>query len=146
MENFSVSFFLWQNLSMAQTIKIRSTKREEMIDITAEVTRMLRESEAKEGIVVLFVQHTTCGLTVNENADPDVQTDILSALRKLIPQHGMNFKHAEENSDAHLKSSFFGSSVTIPFSDGELLLGRWQGIYLCEFDGARERKIVMMIK
>jgi secondary thiamine-phosphate synthase enzyme len=131
---------------MTQTIKIRSTKREEMIDITAEVARTLRESEAKEGIVVLFVQHTTCGLTVNENADPDVQTDILSALRKLIPQHGMNFKHAEENSDAHLKSSFFGSSVTIPFSDGELLLGRWQGIYLCEFDGARERKIVMMIK
>jgi secondary thiamine-phosphate synthase enzyme len=131
---------------MTQTIKIRSTKREEMIDITAEVTRMLRESEAKEGIVVLFVQHTTCGLTVNENADPDVQTDILSALRKLIPQHGMNFKHAEDNSDAHLKSSFFGSSVTIPFSDGELLLGRWQGVYLCELDGARERKIVLMIK
>ena len=131
---------------MTQTIKIRSNKREEMIDITAEVTRMLRESEAKEGIVVLFVQHTTCGLTVNENADPDVQTDILSALRKLIPQHGMNFKHAEDNSDAHLKSSFFGSSVTIPFSGGELLLGRWQGIYLCEFDGARERKIVFTIR
>ena len=146
MENFSVSFFLWQNLPMTQTIKIRSNKREEMIDITAEVKKVLRESEAKEGIVILFVQHTTCGLTVNENADPDVQTDILSALRKLIPQHGMNFKHAEDNSDAHLKSSFFGSSVTIPFSGGELLLGRWQGIYLCEFDGARERKIIVMIR
>lgn len=117
-----------------------------MIDITSEVRRTLRESGEKEGIAVLFVQHTTCGLTVNENADPDVQTDILSALKKLIPQHGMNFKHAEDNSDAHLKSSFFGSSVTIPFSGGELLLGRWQGIYLCEFDGARERKIVLMIK
>jgi secondary thiamine-phosphate synthase enzyme len=127
-------------------IKIRSNRREEMIDITSEVKKVLRESGEKEGIVVLFVQHTTCGLTVNENADPDVQTDILSALRKLIPQHGMNFKHAEDNSDAHLKSSFFGSSVTIPFSGGELLLGRWQGIYLCEFDGARERKIVLMIK
>jgi secondary thiamine-phosphate synthase enzyme len=131
---------------MTQTIKIRSNKREEMIDITAEVKKVLRESDEKEGIVVLFVQHTTCGLTVNENADPDVQTDILSALKKLIPQHGMNFKHAEENSDAHLKSSLFGSSVTIPFSGGELLLGRWQGIYLCEFDGARERKIVVAIR
>jgi len=117
-----------------------------MIDITAEVKKVLRESGEKEGIVVLFVQHTTCGLTVNENADPDVQTDLLSALKKLIPQHGMNFKHAEENSDAHLKSSLFGSSVTIPFSGGELLLGRWQGIYLCEFDGARERKIIVMIR
>ena len=140
-----MSFFLWQNLSMTQIIKIRSNKREELIDITSEVKRALRESGEKEGIVVLFVQHTTCGLTVNENADPDVQSDLLSALKKLIPQHGMNFKHAEDNSDAHLKSSFFGSSVTIPFSGGELLLGRWQGIYLCEFDGARERKIVVTI-
>ncbi|HEX9930236.1 MAG TPA: secondary thiamine-phosphate synthase enzyme YjbQ [Pyrinomonadaceae bacterium] len=130
---------------MTQIIKIRSNKREELIDITSEVKRALRESGEKEGIVVLFVQHTTCGLTVNENADPDVQSDLLSALKKLIPQHGMNFKHAEDNSDAHLKSSFFGSSVTIPFSGGELLLGRWQGIYLCEFDGARERKIVVTI-
>jgi len=117
-----------------------------MIEITSEIESLLRESGEKEGIVVLFVQHTTCGLTINENADPDVQTDLLSALKKLIPQHGMNFKHAEENSDAHLKSSFFGSSVTIPFSGGELLLGRWQGIYLCEFDGARERKIIVMIR
>jgi secondary thiamine-phosphate synthase enzyme len=130
---------------MIQTIKIRSHQREEMIDITREVETALRESGANEGVVVLFVQHTTCGLTVNENADPDVQTDLLSALRKLIPQHGMNFKHAEDNSDAHLKSSLFGSSVTIPFSGGALLLGRWQGIYLCEFDGARERKIVIQI-
>jgi len=127
-------------------IKIRSNRREEMIDITSEVKKVLRESGEKEGIVVLFVQHTTCGLTVNENADPDVQTDILSALKKLIPQHGMDFKHAEDNSDAHLKSSLFGSSATIPFSGGELLLGRWQGIYLCEFDGARERKIVVTIR
>lgn len=130
---------------MIQTIKIRSQQREEMIDITREVERALRDSGEKEGIVVLFVQHTTCGLTVNENADPDVQADLLSALGKLIPQHGMNFRHAEDNSDAHLKSSLFGSSVTILFSGGALLLGRWQGIYLCEFDGARERKIVMQI-
>lgn len=128
-----------------QIIKLQSTKREQMIDFTAEVKRVLRESGKQEGVIILFVQHTTCGLTVNENADPDVQTDILLALRKLIPQHGMDFRHFEHNSDAHLKSSLMGLSVTIPFSKGELMLGRWQGIYLCEFDGGRERKIVLTI-
>ena len=126
-----------------QTIKVNSTEREEMLEITGEVQRVLRESGKQTGVVVLFVQHTTCGLTVNENADPDVKSDLLSALRKLVPQFGMDFRHAEENSDAHLKASFFGSSVTIPFEHGKLLLGRWQGVYLCEFDGARERRIVM---
>jgi secondary thiamine-phosphate synthase enzyme len=117
-----------------------------MIDITAQVAEKLRESKASEGVCVLFVRHTTCGLTVNENADPDVQRDILHALRTLIPQHGMDFRHGEQNSDAHLKSSLMGTSVTVPFENGRLLLGRWQGIYLCEFDGAREREIVMMIR
>ena len=119
--------------------------REQMLEITAEVEKALRESDQGNGICILFVQHTTCGLTVNENADPDVQTDILQALRKLIPQHGMNFEHAEENSDAHLKASLFGSSVTIPFSNHKLALGRWQGIYLCDFDGPRERSICLSI-
>jgi secondary thiamine-phosphate synthase enzyme len=131
---------------MASLIKVRSNGREEMIDITAQVAEKLRESKASEGVCVLFVRHTTCGLTVNENADPDVQRDILHALRTLIPQHGMDFRHGEQNSDAHLKSSLMGTSVTVPFENGRLLLGRWQGIYLCEFDGAREREIVMMIR
>lgn len=116
-----------------------------MLEITGEVERILRESGKQSGVVVLFAQHTTCGLTVNENADPDVKIDLLSALRKLVPQFGMDFRHAEENSDAHLKASFFGSSVTVPFDNGKLLLGRWQGVYLCEFDGARERQIVVTI-
>jgi secondary thiamine-phosphate synthase enzyme len=131
---------------MASLIKVRSNGREEMIDITAQVAEKLRESKVSEGVCVLFVRHTTCGLTVNENADPDVQRDILHALRTLIPQHGMDFRHGEQNSDAHLKSSLMGTSVTVPFENGRLLLGRWQGIYLCEFDGAREREIVMMIR
>jgi secondary thiamine-phosphate synthase enzyme len=126
-------------------ITVRSHQREEMIDITASVEKLLRDSDAKDGIVVAFSQHTTCGLTVNENADPDVQTDMLHALRTLIPQHGMGFRHGEENSDAHIKTSLVGTSVTIPFEKGKLLLGRWQGIYLCEFDGARERKVVVKI-
>jgi secondary thiamine-phosphate synthase enzyme len=126
-------------------IKVRSTEREQMVDFTSKVREKLNESGAREGVCVLYVQHTTAGLTINENADPDVQRDMLHALRTLIPQHGMDFRHYEENADAHLKASLMGISLTIPFYDGELMLGRWQGIYLCEFDGGRERKVVMMI-
>jgi secondary thiamine-phosphate synthase enzyme len=129
-----------------QILRVRSHQREELVEFTSEVQRQLKETGAREGIVVLYVQHTTAGLTVNENADPDVPRDMLHALRTLIPQHGMGFHHGEENSDAHIKASLVGPSVTIPFSDGKLLLGRWQGIFLCEFDGARERKVIMMIR
>ena len=126
-------------------LKVRSHQREELVEFTDQVQRQLKESCASEGIVVLYVQHTTAGLTVNENADPDVPRDMLHALRTLIPQHGMGFRHGEENSDAHIKASLVGPSVTIPFKDGELLLGRWQGIFLCEFDGGRERKVIMLV-
>jgi secondary thiamine-phosphate synthase enzyme len=128
------------------TIKVRSHQREELVEFTAEVQSQLKASGSREGIVVLYVQHTTAGLTVNENADPDVPRDMLHLLRTLIPQHGMGFRHGEENSDAHIKASLVGSSVSIPFTDGELLLGRWQGIFLCEFDGGRERKVIMMVR
>jgi len=128
------------------TLKVRSHQREELVEITDEVQRQLAESAAKEGVVVLYVQHTTAGLTVNENADPDVPRDMLLALRTLIPQHGMGFRHGEENSDAHIKASLVGPTATVPFADGRLLLGRWQGIFLCEFDGGRERKVIMMIR
>jgi len=127
------------------TLKIRSHQREELVEFTDQVQQKLSESEAREGVVVLFVQHTTAGLTVNENADPDVPRDMLHALRTLIPQHGMGFRHGEENSDAHIKTSLVGPSITIPFSDGKLLLGRWQGIFLCEFDGGRERRVIMIV-
>ena len=127
-------------------LKVRSHQREELVEFTDEVQRQLKESGAREGIVLLYVQHTTAGLTVNENADADVPRDMLHLLRTLIPQHGMGFRHGEENSDAHIKASLVGSTVTIPFNDGKLLLGRWQGIFLCEFDGGRERKVIMMIR
>jgi secondary thiamine-phosphate synthase enzyme len=130
---------------MSEMIKVRSSKREEMIDITREVEKVLADSGSADGVVVVFTQHTTTGLTINENADPDVQRDMLHALRTLIPQHGMGFRHGEENSDAHIKTTLVGTSVTIPFTDGKMQLGRWQGIYLCEFDGARERKVVVKI-
>ncbi|MGC2235600.1 MAG: secondary thiamine-phosphate synthase enzyme YjbQ [Pyrinomonadaceae bacterium] len=128
-----------------KTLQVQSNKREEMVEITSEVEKHLLESEVKEGICVLFTQHTTCGLTVNENADPDVKHDMLLFLKNTIPQFYEGFRHFEHNSDAHIKSSLVGSSVTVPFENGKLLLGRWQGIYLCEFDGARERKVLMKI-
>ncbi len=117
-----------------------------MIEITSEVENTLRESDVKDGACVLFTQHTTCGLTINENADPDVKSDVLLFLKNTIPQVYDGFRHFEQNSDAHIKSSLFGASVTIPFENGKLLLGRWQGIYLCEFDGARERKVLIALR
>jgi len=128
-----------------EIIKVRSRQREELVEFTDEVRRRLTASGARAGLCVLYVQHTTAGLTVNENADPDVPRDMLHCLRTLIPQHGMGFRHGEENSDAHIKATLVGSSVTIPFNDGELLLGRWQGIFLCEFDGGRERNVIMQL-
>ena len=131
---------------MLQTLKVRTREREELVEFTDVVQRELTASGEQEGVVVLFVQHTTAGLTVNENADPDVPRDMLHLLRTLIPQHGMDFRHGEENSDAHIKATLVGSSVTIPFSKGRLLLGRWQGVFLCEFDGGRERQVIMMVR
>jgi secondary thiamine-phosphate synthase enzyme len=128
-----------------KTIKVKSNKREELIEITSEIEGALRESEVKEGVCVLFTQHTTCGLTINENADPDVKSDILLFLKNTIPQFYDGFRHFEHNSDAHIKSSLMGASVTVPFENGKLLLGRWQGIYLCEFDGERERTVLIQI-
>jgi len=124
-------------------ITVKSHKREEMIDITAKAENHIPKDG--DGVCVIFTQHTTCGLTVNENADPYVQSDMLGFLNRLIPQDEPHFKHGEQNSDAHIKSSLVGSSVAVPFVKGKLLLGRWQGIYLCEFDGPRERKVVIKI-
>ena len=121
-------------------LSVQSDHREEMIDITSDVEKLLPNGD---GICVLFTQHTTCGLTINENADPDVKSDMLGFLQRLIPQSEPNFRHFEHNSDAHIKSSLVGSSVTVPFENGKMLLGRWQGIYLCEFDGPRERKVLL---
>jgi len=126
-------------------LTVKSRHREELVEFTAEVERHIKASGKNEGVAVLYVQHTTAGLTINENADPDVARDMLHALRTLVPQHGMGFQHGEENSDAHIKATLVGASVTVPFKDGKLLLGRWQGIFLCEFDGGRDRQVIMMM-
>jgi secondary thiamine-phosphate synthase enzyme len=125
-----------------QTISVRSDDREQLVEITDKVTRLLEDEGRVDGVCVLFTRHTTCGLTINENADPDVRHDILLFLRKTIPQFYEGFRHFEHNSDAHIKSSMVGSSVMVPFENGRLLLGTWQGIFLCEFDGPRERQVV----
>lgn len=126
-----------------KSIKISSKRREQMIEITREIEKEIPESG--EGVCVLFTQHTTCGLTINENADPNVKSDMLLFLKNIIPQYYEGFRHFEHNSDAHIKSSLVGSSITVPFENGKLFLGRWQGIYLCEFDGARERKVLLTL-
>ncbi len=128
------------------SFSVSSKTREEMIDVTAEAARFVRERATGEGICLIFTQHTTCGLTINENADPDVKSDMLGFLGRLIPQYEPHFQHFEHNSDAHIKSSLVGSSVIIPFENGRLLLGRWQGIYLCEFDGPRERTVLVTLR
>jgi len=126
-----------------ESIYINTPAREAMIDITREVKEEVKKSGIKEGICVVFVPHTTAGITINENADPTVKEDILSALDKIIPH--ISFKHLEGNSDAHIKASLVGSSVTVLIENNEPVLGTWQGIYFCEFDGPRKRKVYVKI-
>jgi secondary thiamine-phosphate synthase enzyme len=119
-----------------------NTPKEGMVDITSQVKACLSGFDAKDGICVVFVPHTTAGVTINENADPDVQRDILLGLDKAFPDR-KEFRHAEGNSSAHLKASAMGSSVTLLVENGRLALGVWQGIYFCEFDGPRSRKFLV---
>ncbi len=110
------------------------------MDITALLQTFLEDSGLSEGLCTVFVPHTTCGITINENADPDVRSDILMELDKIVPLTD-GYRHGEGNSAAHIKAGFMGSSVTIPVLGGTLALGRWQGVYLCEFDGPRTRNV-----
>lgn len=126
-----------------EILKVRSAEREQLVEVTSEIETLVRTAGHLDGVCVLFTRHTTCGLTINENADPDVRHDILLFLSNTIPQYYEGFRHFEHNSDAHIKSSLVGSSVTVPFENGKLLLGTWQGIFLCEFDGPRTREVVV---
>ncbi len=120
------------------------TPAEDFISITDAVTRAVSESRIGSGFCVVYCPHTTAGITINENADPDVVQDMLCGLEKAFPDRG-EFLHAEGNSAAHLKASAIGSSVTLIIHDGRLLLGPWQGIWFCEFDGPRSRKFLIKI-
>ncbi len=122
---------------MIKQFTIQTSRRNEFIDITAQIQALVEK--ISEGVATVFVPHTTTGITINENADPAVPRDILKKLEELIPQQD-NYSHMEGNSDAHIKASLFGSSVRVIIKDGQLLLGTWQAIFFCEFDGPRTRK------
>lgn len=126
------------------TLEVRSRTREELIDLTGEVGRLVAAAGVKDGLCFVFVPHTTAAVTINENADPDVKADILMALRKVVPD-GLPYEHAEGNSPAHVKSSLVGSSLTVIVEGGRLQLGTWQGICFCEFDGPRTRKVWVQV-
>ena len=122
------------------TIEIKTEVTEEVVDITRNVEAVIASSGVKDGLCIVFVPHTTAGVTINENTDPDVQTDFLMALAGAVPAD-LPFRHSEGNSTAHIKASLAGSSVTVIVEGGRLKLGTWQGIQFCEFDGPRTRKV-----
>ncbi|MCP2519184.1 secondary thiamine-phosphate synthase enzyme YjbQ [SCandidatus Aminicenantes bacterium Aminicenantia_JdfR_composite] len=127
-----------------KVIEVKTHDREEFIDITSAVENVVKESGKKDGICFIYVPHTTAGITINENADPSVKRDILMAINKLIP-YTWEYQHSEGNSPAHIKSSIIGQSVSLIIENGRLVLGTWQGIFFCEFDGPRTRKVYVKI-
>ena len=129
---------------MIYEINVITRNRNEFIDITQEIEELLGEHDIDEGFVNLFVPHTTAGITINEHADPSVKRDIINKLEELVPP-GRGYTHMEGNADSHIKTTMVGPSLTIPVSGGRLMLGTWQGIFFCEFDGARTRKLVVQI-
>jgi len=124
---------------------VETNTRVAMIDVTERVQALVRQRAVQDGFVIVHIPHTTAGVTVNEHADPDVKHDILQKLEALVPQMESYYQHDEGNSDAHLKASLMGSSITVLIENGRLVLGRWQGIFLCEFDGPRERRMNVKI-
>jgi secondary thiamine-phosphate synthase enzyme len=128
-----------------EILSVQTHRRNEMVDITAEVAETVAKCSVDTGTVTVFCPHTTAGITINENADPDVPHDILLTLEELFPQHRAGYRHNEGNSDAHVKSSLVGASETIFIQNGQLTLGTWQGIYFCEFDGPRSRHVHLRI-
>ena len=121
-------------------IKVKTNKRNEMIDITSEIEKIVQDEKLENGIITVYVPHTTAGVTINEGADPDVQRDIIDKLGSLIPENE-GYKHMEGNSDAHIKSSLLGPSQTIIVNNGKLVLGTWQHVFFYEGDGPRTRKM-----
>ena len=123
---------------------VRTSSHTQMVDITSQVQKIVTESGVQNGICVVFVPHTTAAVTINENADPDVQTDFMKEINKIVPWED-GYRHMEGNSAAHLKASMMGFSETVIIEKGRLLLGTWQGIYFLEYDGARSRRVYVKI-
>lgn len=129
---------------MLKEIAVQTNTQTQIIDITAQIQKVVRESGISEGLCCVFIPHTTAGVTINENADPSVKHDIIMELNKAIPLND-HYRHLEGNSAAHIKASIIGSSVNVPVENNNLLLGTWQGIYFCEFDGPRQRNVYVKI-
>ena len=127
-----------------QSFSVRTTEREQILIITEEVQRALGELTSSDGVCTIVVPHTTCAISVNENADPDVPADVTKALRALVPK--VRFEHGEGNSDAHFLSMLIGTSLSWPYRGGKLVLGTWQGIYFIELDGPRTRKVTVYVR
>ncbi|MBB4636511.1 secondary thiamine-phosphate synthase enzyme YjbQ [Longimicrobium terrae] len=128
-----------------QEIRVRTHRRGDLVEITEPLRALIARSGVDEGVAVLQSLHTTAGLTINENADPDVVHDVLAKLDRLIPKDEPFYRHAEGNSDSHLKTSFFGPSLSVIVSGGRPVLGTWQGVYLAEFDGPRDRRVAVQL-
>ncbi|MCK5398949.1 secondary thiamine-phosphate synthase enzyme YjbQ [bacterium] len=129
---------------MLNRFKLPTSKRAQIIDITETVKNCVKDSKIEEGIAIVYSPHTTAGITINEGADPDVRTDINSALERIVPRD-WNFLHAEGNSDSHIKTSMMNPGQTLIISEGKLVLGTWQAIYFCEFDGPRSRTFYVKV-
>jgi secondary thiamine-phosphate synthase enzyme len=129
---------------MLKEIAVQTNTQTQIIDITAQIQKVVRESGISEGLCCVFIPHTTAGVTINENADPSVKHDIIMELNKVIPLND-HYSHLEGNSAAHIKASIIGSSVNVPVENNNLLLGTWQGICFCEFDGPRQRNVYVKI-
>ena len=127
------------------TIEVRTKQRDQMVEITHQVQRIITESGIQQGEVVVYIPHTTAGVTINENADPDVVHDFLLQLDQMVPWSQPFYRHAEGNTASHVKASMMGFSARVLIENGKMILGTWQGIYFCEFDGARTRKAVIRL-
>ena len=126
-----------------ETINVRTSQRCQLVDVTSEVQEAVSAAKLKSGFVLCYVPHTTAGVTIQENADPDVQHDLLWKLDQLVPRDESGYRHNEGNSDGHVKCSMVGVSVLVPVEDGRLVLGTWQAVYFCEFDGPRSRRLLV---
>ncbi|MFO1020820.1 MAG: secondary thiamine-phosphate synthase enzyme YjbQ [Planctomycetales bacterium] len=129
-----------------QTFDVQTRERDQFVEITDRVRDVVTASQIREGSVTVYVPHTTAGVTINENADPDVVHDMLLTLKRLVPKDATGYRHGEGNSDSHVKASMMGSSATVLIDNGQLVLGVWQGIYFCEFDGPRRRQVHVQVR
>ena len=143
-KSLGTSLISFKMRSYSRVVEVSTPRRISSVDITKEVEKVLRESGVKDGILLVFVPHTTCGVIINENWDPTVQEDIHTLLSEVAPHSG-RYAHTEGNADAHIKTAIVGNSVTIPVEGGKIPWGTWQGIFLAEFDGPRRRKVIVKV-